>query len=189
MDKNSVLKKQFKERDVQRLRNLVTKKYGDKTTQSIGYTKAQEFHNEGDIWEENSRKWTIKNGVKQNITKLDKAKEKIILPLFCPSCKSLMKHKYDKLFYIQFNHCFNCQLKYEDKLKCQGLWEEQDKQHINNNVDNMIKDFEIWINELINTNETYVTETGDIEKWVGSAKSKLIEHKDEALKYLQSLKR
>ncbi len=41
-----MLKKQFKERDVQRLRNLVTKKYGDKTTQGIGYTKVQEFHNE-----------------------------------------------------------------------------------------------------------------------------------------------
>ena len=25
-----------------------------------------------------------------------------------------MKHKYDKLFYIQFNHCFDCQLKYEE---------------------------------------------------------------------------
>ena len=44
---------------------LVTKKYGDKTTQSVGYTKVQEFHNEGDIWEEDGRKWTIKNGVKQ----------------------------------------------------------------------------------------------------------------------------
>ena len=88
-----MLKKQFKERDVQRLRNLVTHKYGNKTTQGIGYTKPQEFHNEGDVWEEDGRKWTIKNGLKQNITKLDKAKEKVILPLFCPSCKNLMKHK------------------------------------------------------------------------------------------------
>ena len=37
----SVLKKEFKEKDVQRLRNLVQGKYGDKSTQSIGYTKAQ----------------------------------------------------------------------------------------------------------------------------------------------------
>ena len=60
-----MLKKQFKERDVQRLRNLVTHKYGNKTTQGIGYTKPQEFHNEGDEWEEDGRKWTIKNGLKQ----------------------------------------------------------------------------------------------------------------------------
>jgi hypothetical protein len=74
-------------------------------------------------------------------------------------------------------------------LKRQGLWEEQDKQHVNDNIDHMIEDFEMWVNELINTNETYVTEAGDIEKWTGSAKSKLLEHKDEALKYLQSLRR
>jgi len=70
----SVLKKDFKEKDVQRLRNLVQGKYGEKTSTSIGYTKQQEFHDEGDIWEEDGRKWTIKNGIKQNVTKLDKAK-------------------------------------------------------------------------------------------------------------------
>jgi hypothetical protein len=53
-----------------------------------GYTKAKEFHDEGDIWEEDGRTWTIKNGLKQNITKLDKAKEGIVLPLFCPTCSS-----------------------------------------------------------------------------------------------------
>ena len=42
----NVLKKEFKEKDVQRLRNLVQGKYGEKTSTSIGYTKEQEFHNE-----------------------------------------------------------------------------------------------------------------------------------------------
>ena len=51
----SVLKKQFQEKDVQRLRNLMTGKYGDKTLQSIGYKKAEEFHKEGEIWEEDGR--------------------------------------------------------------------------------------------------------------------------------------
>ena len=71
--KENVLKKEFKQKDVQRLRNLLTKKHGDKTTVGIGYSKQQEFHKEGDIWEEDGRKWTIKNGVKQNITKMDEA--------------------------------------------------------------------------------------------------------------------
>ena len=58
-----------------------------RTTMGTGYTKAKEFHDEGDIWEEDGTSaWTIKNGIKQNITKLDKAKEGIVLPLFCPSC-------------------------------------------------------------------------------------------------------
>ena len=46
MSKDSVLKKQFQEKDVQRLRNLMTGKYGDKTIKSVGYRKAQVTHNE-----------------------------------------------------------------------------------------------------------------------------------------------
>ena len=71
MNKKSVLKKQFKEKDVQRLRNLVQGKHGAKTEQTIGYTKEDQFHEEGDIWEEDERKWTIKDGIRQNITKLN----------------------------------------------------------------------------------------------------------------------
>jgi hypothetical protein len=70
----SVLKKEFKEKDVQRLRNIIQGKEDERTTTSIGYTKKEEFHAEGDVWEEDGREWTIKNGIKQNITKLDKAK-------------------------------------------------------------------------------------------------------------------
>ena len=35
----NVLKKEFKEKDVQRLRNLIQGKYGEKNTISTGYTK------------------------------------------------------------------------------------------------------------------------------------------------------
>ena len=48
----NVLKKEFKEKDVQRLRNLVQGKYGEKATMGTGYTKKQEFHEEGVVWEE-----------------------------------------------------------------------------------------------------------------------------------------
>ena len=77
----SVLKKEFKEKDIQRVRNLVQGKHGEKTSTSIGYTKPEEFHEEGDVWDEDGRQWTIKKGIKQNITKLDKAKSQIHLPL------------------------------------------------------------------------------------------------------------
>jgi hypothetical protein len=73
---DSLLKKQFAERDIQRLRNLVKGKHGDKITVGVGYTKEQiNEHIEGDIWEQDGRKWTIRNGVRENITKLDKFKK------------------------------------------------------------------------------------------------------------------
>ena len=46
---DNVLKKDFNKKDVERLRNLVKGKAGERTTQGIGYTKKEEFHKEGDI--------------------------------------------------------------------------------------------------------------------------------------------
>ena len=69
----SNLKKEFQKRDVERLRNLVKGKYGNKSTVGVGYTKKEEFHKEGDVWEDDGRQWTTKDGIKQNISKLDKA--------------------------------------------------------------------------------------------------------------------
>ena len=117
----NVLKKDFKQADVQRLRNLMTGKQGERTAAGVGYSKKQEFYEEGDVWEEDGRQWTIKNGIKQNITKLDKAKKEVTLPLFCPCCSNLMKNKYDKLFYIQYKRCFNCQADFETDIRKLGL--------------------------------------------------------------------
>ena len=186
----SVLKKEFKEKDVQRLRNLVQGKYGEKTSTSIGYTKQQEVHEEGNVWEEDGRKWTIKNGIKQNVTKLDKAKAQIHLPLFCPECSKVMKHRYDKQFYIQYNRCFDCQIEFESVLKAKGLWVEYEKNILNSDIDNIIKDFNIWIDEKIDTKmESYITEAGDVESWNGSDKAQLLKNKEQTIEYLQSLKK
>ena len=183
----SVLKKEFKEKDVERLRNLVRGKYGDKVTTSVGYEVELQERKEGDIWEENGKKWTIKGGLKQNITKLN---VNIHFPLFCPSCKNLMKGKFDKLFYYQYKRCTDCQVNFETDLKKKGLWEVYEKNIINTEIDKVVEDFEIWFKEsLAQSNESFITEAGDIENWVGSIKDKLLENKEETIKFLQSLKK
>ena len=68
---DNVLKKEFSKKDVQRARNLVMGNTNARSTDGIGYTKKHEHHVEGDVWEENGRTWTIKNGLKQNVTKMD----------------------------------------------------------------------------------------------------------------------
>jgi len=189
MSNDSVLKKEFKQNDVQRLRNLVQGKYGDRTTMGTGYQKAKEFYNEGDIWEEDGRTWTIKNGVKQNITKLDKAKEGIVLPLFCSSCSRTMKPHLDKRWFVMYGHCFDCQVNFEANLKKEGKLQDFENQVINDNIDGASKDLEVWFNELINEKQEFITEAGDIEKWDGSGKQQLLKYKEEALEYLQKQKR
>lgn len=185
------LKKSFEKKDVQRLRNLLKGNSNERTTLGVGYDKKYVEYKEGDIWEEDGRKWTIKNGIKQNITKLDKAKKAVNLPLFCPKCSSLMKNKYDKPFYLQHNHCFDCHINFETDLKKRGLWEEYEKNIYNSDLDNLIKHYSSWIDDQINTNpEQYLTESGEVEKWVGgNRKEQLLKEKEDAIKYLTGLKK
>ena len=192
MSKDNVLKKQFQEKDVQRLRNIIKGKYADKSQVSVGFTKEQElYHTEGDTWTEGDKTWTIKDGIKQNVTKLDKAREAVNFPIFCPSCKKPMKPHLDKKWFNMYKRCFNCQIDFETNLRTQGLWEEYQTFLYNSDVEGLIKEFELWINEEIEHSDiqSYITEAGDVEKWTGSVKNKLLESKEETIKYLQSLKK
>jgi len=191
MSKENVLKKEFSQRDVQRVRNLVQGKYGDKTQQSVGYTKAQEFHSEGDIWEEDGRKWTIKDGIKQNITKLDKAKKAHVMPIFCPNCKKPMKKRFDKDYYNIHKKCFDCVIDFEHDLRKAGLWEEYEKNIQNADIDGFIKDFKAYVeDELTQNNSSFVTEAGDVEKWVGGPnKQRVLDALDKTIEHLEKMKK
>jgi uncharacterized CHY-type Zn-finger protein len=192
MSKDNVLKKQFQEKDVQRLRNLVKGKHADKSQVSVGFSKGEElYHIEGDIWDEADKTWTIKDGIKQNVTKLDAAREAVNFPIFCPSCKKPMKPHLDKKWYNMYKRCFNCQIDFEAAIRREGLWEEYEKTIYNSDIEGIIEKFEMWMNEEIEHNaiQSYITEAGDVEKWTGSVKNKLLESKEETIKYLQSLKK
>ena len=191
MGKDTVLKKEFQERDVQRLRNLMQGKHGEKTRSSIGFTKADEFHKEGDIWESDGRTWTIKDGIKQNITKLDKAKKAHVMPLLCPNCKKVMKNRNDKSFYNLHKKCFNCVIDFEVELRKQGKWEEYQQNVKNNEIDKQIEEFKVYMKEKLNeSNDGFVTENGDVEKWVGKLdESKVEEYTKSVIEYLESFKK
>ena len=184
------LRKDFQERDVQRLRNIIQGKYGEKTRSSVGFTNKQEFYNEGDIWESDGRTWTIKEGIKQNITKLDKAKKAHVVPLLCPKCKKIMKNRNDKPFYNIHKMCFDCVIDFESNLKQQGKWEDYQINIKNGEIDKQIEDFKAYIKDrLEESNDGFVSENGEVEKWVGKVnKDKVEEYTQQAITYLESLK-
>jgi|TARA_B100000035_G_scaffold126134_1_gene107360 hypothetical protein len=190
MDEN-VLKKEFGKKDVTRLRNLMTGKHNNKTGQSVGYSKKQTFYEEGDVWEENGRKWTIKNGIRQNVTKMDRAKKAYLKPLMCPKCNKIMNKGADPGYYNQFGHCFKCFKKFETYMKNNGLWEEFERKTINGNIDGFIKWYKALVNESINqTNAGFVAENGDVEHWHGGLnKEKVIEALDETIKLWEEAKK
>ena len=59
MSESGQLKKEFGQRDVQRMRNIVTGRAGDRTTILTGYEKSRQDYKEGDVWEDSGKMWTI----------------------------------------------------------------------------------------------------------------------------------
>ena len=183
----TLLKKEFQERDVQRLRNIVSKKHGNATGVQVGYQKAEEDHKEGDVWEDNSKTWTIKNGLKQTVTKLDDIKKAIRMPFICPKCSRSMKTSLDKRMYPIHNTCFSCVVENETKLKVEGKYDEYSKNMVTKNIITHIEEAEQFIEEFASMGkESYVTEQGDVEDWEGGLdKDKMVK---EMKKGLQEMK-
>jgi len=176
--KETLLKKEFKEKDVSRLRNIITKKYGNSTISQIGYEKKIEDYKEGDIWEENGKTWTIKNGLKQTVTKLDSVKKAARVPFLCPECSKPMKKDLDKKMYPLHDMCFDCVTIMESKLKLEGKYEEYARKAVTKNILTHIEEAEQFIEEFANSgNDTYVTEQGDIEDWEGGNDKKSLSSK------------
>ncbi len=188
MAKETQLQKQFKEADISRIRNIIEGRYGEKTKTQVGFSQKKEEHKEGDIWEENEKTWTIKNGIKQTITKLDSIKELIKFPLKCPCCSKAMKpNQYNKKMYAIHGKCFDCVLEMETKLKLEGKFEEYEKQLLNQNRLSHLDEFETAINEYIkSTSESFITEDGKKERWLGGGIDD--EWVEEMRKYIQEEK-
>ena len=189
MAKESLLKKEFTSKDVNRARNLVKKDFSAKTVDGVGYAKAHVAYKEGDVWEENGRTWTIKNGLRQNITKLDAAKKAFQIPLACPKCQRSMKHHLAQKMYKIHKMCFECVIDYEAQLRRAGLYEQYEKTMMQGGMKAFAKDIEAWALEMINSSDTFVTEQGDVEDWNSTnnkVKAELTKKLQEYLKYINS---
>lgn len=182
MAQDSLLKKEFKSKDVERVRNLVNKDFSAKTVAGVGYEKTQQFHEEGEIWQENGRTWTIKNGIKQNITKLDAAKKAMQIPLTCPKCGGSMKHHLAQKMYKIHGFCFDpCTVEYEAQLRKAGLYDQYEKTMMQGGLKAFLNDMEQFYLEQINAVDTFVTEQGDVEDWSNNSEKV----KQQALSNLQ----
>jgi hypothetical protein len=188
--KDNILKKEFNKKDVERLRNIIQGKSKERTGAGVGYTKKEEFHQEGDIWEENNRTWTIKNGIKQNITKLDKFKTATV-PLFCPSCNKIMNKQLDPHYFKAHKMCLDCVTVKETKLKTEGKWKTHTQEIHNQEIDKLIQEYTQFMkSKMTESNDGFVTESGEVEKWVGGInKERAGEALREGIEYLKGLKK
>jgi len=186
--KENQLKKEFKTRDVERARNIIKKDYTSKTVAGTGYKKQREKHSEGDIWEEDGKTWTIKNGIKQTTTKLDAAKKAAQVPLKCPKCSGPMNYHLSKKMYKIHGFCFDCTIDMEADLRRAGLYEKYEKTMMQGNMQAWASGLEQWVQDQVTETMTYVTEEGDVEDWKGGdtkRKNDLVQGMNEYLKHLK----
>lgn len=190
MSNESLLKKDFQDKDVKRIRNLIQKDYTGRITSGTGYEKKKQKHVEGDVWKENGRTWTIKNGIKQNVTKLDAAKKALRVPLTCPRCGGSMKHHLSKKMYKIHGFCFDCTVDYEATLRRAGLYEEYEDKMMKGNLESFGKSLQAFVlDSLEESTNGFVTEQGVIEKWNHNSKAnkeKVLKDLNDFLKHLRS---
>ena len=167
---NSQLKKEFAEKDIKRIRNIIEKRFGDSTGIQVGFEKQNQEHVEGDKWEEQGKTWVIKNGIKQTLTKMDSFKKSMFYPLTCPCCEKHFKlTDINKKMYNIHGKCLDCVIEMETKLKLEGKFEEYERELMNKNRIAHLEEFERALDEYANsTNESFITEDGQHETWQGN---------------------
>jgi hypothetical protein len=117
-------------------------------------------------------------------------------PWFCPECNKVMKQRLDDKMYRLYNHCFDCQVKFENKLRIEGKYEEWEEQKVLNNQLSYIKDqiasIEDWKDEaskpLVVFDQVGVQDVElQTEKWSKNTE-KVEEMSKEALEGLNKIK-
>ena len=64
------------------------------------------------------------------ISELSEIMQEARMPWFCPSCKKTMKKRLDNKMWLLYTHCFDCQIKLENKMRIEGTFNEWAQQKV-----------------------------------------------------------
>jgi len=115
----------------------------------MGYSKESERQNKalGDLLAGRTPDKRVMVGYKgkgqesgDQISRMTDIMKEARMPMFCPECDVIMKKKLDDKMWSLFGHCFDCQIKLENKLRIEGKYEEWAEEKIRNNKIAFLKD-------------------------------------------------
>ena len=92
-----------------------------------------------DLDEKKKREKEVKAERERKNDRMDALKE-AKTPWFCPKCEKVMKKRLDDKMYRLYNQCFDCQVKFENKLRIEGKYEEWEEKKMLNNKLSYIKE-------------------------------------------------
>jgi len=128
---DSILSTNHRERERQ-IKNISRVAQGGKVEKKI-YVQME------DLDEKKKRQEQIKLDREEKNNRSDALKE-ARTPWFCPSCEKVMKKKLDDKMYRLYDHCFDCQVKFEAKLRGEGKYDDWEKKKVLNNKLSWIKE-------------------------------------------------
>lgn len=129
------------------------KKWSDRKVFGGYYKKAEPIRKEGEEWTDDEGKtWTVKNGVKQTISRHQDAK----IPWWCPKCGRTLNHKIHEKFYILKGACHDCWIAYEGKMRVDGVYPAYERRMLRANERS-------WIADIIAQHLDYIENQQDME--------------------------
>ena len=115
------------------------------------------------------------------------------MPWFCPSCDKIMKRRLDEKMWYLYNHCFDCQIKIENKMRIAGTYDDWATKKVIANKLSWIQEQKQSIKEFMKqTAPEYLQQfrpdgfSVDAEKW-NVNQDELRKHAEEALEHLQKI--
>ena len=170
----------------------------------MGYSKESERQNKalGDLLSGKTPEKRVMVGYEgktesgDKISRLSDVMKEARMPMFCPKCDVIMKKRLDRKFWNMYNHCFDCQIKIENKMRIDGTYEAWEKEKIRQNKISFIKEQIQAIEEWRNTKApTWFNNVGvntpelEEEKWDIDVE-KIKQEADDALeKYNEALEK
>ena len=115
----------------------------------MGYSKETERQNQalGDILAGRETEKRVMVGYKGEgkekgdiIPKMTEIMQDVRMPLFCKKCDKVMKKRLDDKMWRLYNHCFDCQIAFENQLRIDGKYDEWEKEKVKQNKISFIKD-------------------------------------------------
>jgi len=131
---------------VDAMRNQLASKLNKWDRPIFGYTSVEPERKEGEKWfDVNGKAWTMKNGLKQSISKLQEAK----MPWWCPKCEKAMNHRFDTKFYNLYSQCYDCTINQQTQMRIDGTWDAFEKKMIRENE-------KAWLRDQIQERKDYI---------------------------------
>ena len=194
---DSILSTNSRERSRQ-IENIRRVAHGGKVEKKI-------FVQMEDVEEKKKRQEQILKEREEKSNRSDVLKE-ARTPWFCPKCKKTMKSHLDDKMYRLYDQCFDCQVKFEAKLRAKGTFENWERQKVLNNklswIDDMISSVENWkeeaskpyevqesvgVQEIELAKEKWSQNTEQVNKMAEEALEEYSKMKEETQKELESI--